>query len=389
MHYARTWSMCRLKGQDYKDVCDVSQFACSSLDITTIRLRVLSILERVFKSQGGVFLLANQELNKLAVDNIVGLDVDKSAIDKYNQYFWHYDPIYHAALHSRKVVFRNNDILPYSEWAKLEYYNDFLQPMNIYRELAICLRVGTGILGQISLFRPRPQSNFNESDILKANLIAPSIAIALRNAILFTKAEKERQLLSKLSEFLFEGVIILDYELHPVYISPEAKGMLPYLLHKHSGRVGEVESKNRSIPSVIFENCSAIKRVSQSMSRVVHFQHEITTDEKQNNKMLRIRISRFPTRCEVACVPYFLVSMKYVSGTCDSREELTKGKRFLTKREVDIAICVGEGLTNRQISQKLFISKFTVGTHLRNIFEKTGVRNRTELVTYMQSALRR
>jgi DNA-binding CsgD family transcriptional regulator len=355
-----------------------------------MRLSTLSILERVFKAQGGVFLIANEEMSRLATDNIVSLNVVESAIDKYNNYFWHYDPIYHVALHSRKVVFRNNDILPYSDWAKLKYYNDFLQPINIYRELAICLRMGTRILGQISLFRPRSQSNFSESDILKANLIASSIATGLRNAVLFTKAIKERHLLSELSEFLFDGVIILDYELNPVYISPEAKGMFPYLLHKHSGQVCEVESENRSIPSVILDNCSAIKRVPQSIRRVVHFQHEITTDEKQDNGILSIGISRFPTRYHVACVPYFLVSMKYVSGTYDSREELTEGKCFLTKREMDIAMCVGEGLTNRQISQKLFISEFTVATHLRNIFEKTRVRNRTELANYiMQSRMLR
>jgi len=377
--------MCRLEGRDYKDIIDVNQLAHSSLDTKTIRMRVLSILESMFKAWGGVFLIGDHELNKLAVNNIVGLNVDKSGIDKYAQYYWRYDPIYHAALHSRRLVFRNNDILPYSDWVKLEYYNDFLQPLNIYRELAICLRLGTKILGQISLLRPRLQSNFNESDILRANLVAPSIAIALRNAILFSKAENERQLLSKLSESLLEGVIILDYELYPIYISPKAKEMFPYLLHKHSGRVGGVGSENGSIPSVILENCSAIKRVSQSISRCVHFQHEITTDEKQN-KMLRMGISRFPMRCEVPRAPYFLVSMKYVSGTCDSGEELTKGERFLTKREMDIALCVGEGLTNKQISQKLFISKFTVGTHLKNIFEKTGARNRAELVTYMQSA---
>lgn len=380
--------MCRLEGRDYKDIIDVTQLAHSSLDAKTIRMRVLSILESMFEAAGGVFLIGDNELNKLAVENIVGLNVDQSEIDKYSQCYWRYDPIYHTALYSRRLVFRNNDILPYSEWAKLEYYNDFLQPMNIYRELAVCLRVGTGILGQISLFRPRLQSNFSESDILKANVLAPSITLALRNAILFSKAEKERQLLSKLNEFLLEGVIILDYEFCPIYISPKAKEMSPYLFHEHLGRAGEVGSENKSIPFAILEDCSSIKRVSQSIGRWVNFQHEITTDENQN-KMLRVGILRFPMCCEVPHAPCFLVSMKYVSGTCNSGEELTKGEHFLTKREMDVASSVGEGLTNKQISQKLFISKFTVGTHLKNIFEKTGVRNRIELITYIQSAVRR
>ena len=371
----------RIENRDYKDIVEVSQYAHSSLDTDRTRQHLLCILERVFEAEGGVFLLANRELEKLAVDNIASLHVSENEVTRYAQYYWRYDPIYQAALRLKKVAFKNSDILPYSEWMKLEYYNDFLRPMNIYRELVICPRLGTRILGQISLFRPRSRLNFNERDILKANIIASSIAIALRNAILFSKAEMERDLLSDLNEFLLEGIIILDHELCPVYISPKAKEMLSYLLPKHSGRIGEVGRGNWSIPSAVLEDCSVLKRAS---GRAAYFQREITIDEKQN-KVLHIGISRFPMRCEVPCEPYFLVSVRSVSRTCDSVEELTERECHLTKREVDIAMCVRDGLTNRQISQKLSISEFTVGTHLKNIFEKTGIRNRTELATYITS----
>ena len=51
----------------------------------------------------------------------------------------------------------------------------------------------------------------------------------------------------------------------------------------------------------------------------------------------------------------------------------------LTKRETDIALCVCQGLTNEEIGQKLYISRFTVEAHLRNIFSKTGVKHRAGL----------
>ena len=37
-----------------------------------------------------------------------------------------------------------------------------------------------------------------------------------------------------------------------------------------------------------------------------------------------------------------------------------------------------DGLTNREIGERLFISEKTVGTHLEHIFGKLGVHNRVE-----------
>jgi DNA-binding CsgD family transcriptional regulator len=56
-------------------------------------------------------------------------------------------------------------------------------------------------------------------------------------------------------------------------------------------------------------------------------------------------------------------------------------KYQLTNREIDIVRSVSQGLTNDQIGDLLYISRYTVETHLKNIFSKTRVKNRTGLVS--------
>jgi DNA-binding CsgD family transcriptional regulator len=50
----------------------------------------------------------------------------------------------------------------------------------------------------------------------------------------------------------------------------------------------------------------------------------------------------------------------------------------LTTREAEVLALVGEGLTNRQIAERLFISPKTAGLHVSNILGKLGVANRTQ-----------
>lgn len=53
----------------------------------------------------------------------------------------------------------------------------------------------------------------------------------------------------------------------------------------------------------------------------------------------------------------------------------------LTKRETEVLGCVCSGMNNPEIAEALFISGNTVKRHLNNIFQKTGVKNRYDLIS--------
>jgi DNA-binding NarL/FixJ family response regulator len=57
----------------------------------------------------------------------------------------------------------------------------------------------------------------------------------------------------------------------------------------------------------------------------------------------------------------------------------------LTPKEIQIAILVWEGLTNREIGRIIGTSEQVIKNHLRNTFDKLGVRSRLELAMYVAS----
>ncbi len=55
----------------------------------------------------------------------------------------------------------------------------------------------------------------------------------------------------------------------------------------------------------------------------------------------------------------------------------------LAKREEEVALLVAEGLTNREVAERLGLSEHTVSNYLFRIYDKLGLSSRVELVLYL------
>ncbi|GAB4110917.1 MAG: hypothetical protein OHK0057_02610 [Thermoflexibacter sp.] len=56
---------------------------------------------------------------------------------------------------------------------------------------------------------------------------------------------------------------------------------------------------------------------------------------------------------------------------------------MLSPREIEVLTLIKEGLSNKEIAEKLFISLSTVKTHINNIYKILEVKNRREAIEKM------
>jgi len=71
------------------------------------------------------------------------------------------------------------------------------------------------------------------------------------------------------------------------------------------------------------------------------------------------------------------------SGISAPRDQKSQGTAVpaLSDREKEVLKLLMQGKTSKQIAKELIISKTTVDTHRRNILEKTGAQNTSELIS--------
>ena len=72
-----------------------------------------------------------------------------------------------------------------------------------------------------------------------------------------------------------------------------------------------------------------------------------------------------------------LAALMSMNNSNNGNSELTEG---MTKRESEICTLLSRGLTNRQISEELYISEGTVKNYISSIYDKTGIHDRAKLI---------
>ncbi len=96
---------------------------------------------------------------------------------------------------------------------------------------------------------------------------------------------------------------------------------------------------------------------------------------------------------------YYIMHLVFMFLAIEKAEENSQAKRRagepkledyaefkITEREFDVIKLIKKGMTNKEIAYELKISVNTVNNHIANIFQKTGVKSRIDLLNVLQEA---
>jgi DNA-binding CsgD family transcriptional regulator len=241
---------------------------------------------------------------------------------------------------------------------------------------------GDRYLGQFSQNRTAEQSDFTDRELEILEALHPHFEVAIRRVMRF---DHERAARSAVEESIRRSTlptVVLDWDLTPIYhnaaaaeasaawrLDPEARSLKPVFV----------------LPQDVREACEALREGAGWSGRERDFQERERTLVHSSQHGAQVRLRVIAAEGSRMSKPRILAEFWQNSAETGAGDQALLLAR-LTPTERKVALCVGRGLDNEVIAGELGISRHTVRSHLRNIFEKLSVTNRTQLALKVRSS---
>ncbi|OGO32056.1 MAG: hypothetical protein A2Z29_08970 [Chloroflexi bacterium RBG_16_56_11] len=345
---------------------------------------ILFELLKSFEADDAVFLSSTASHQGVDLARSYVLRKGRKYLDAYADYYWKYDPLYQMQFFpdQNAPVFKTDDVIPYSQLINLDYYNLFLRPQNLLGELIIRLCSRDNVFGAISLQRRQDQPGFKKQDLLKASMFVPFLINIFEFADQITKNNNERLLLERWMEACSEGMILLDPGYQSMFSNHRARVYCQQISAGHDQSLLGRRDAEIPVPRVVVQDCQHLVSSCHEPDWQLHTNRIFDAGYGH-----RFYVQCFPlilTQNERVS-PHFIVTIHKLTPDYQGQAGVTSSQYKLSQREETIARQAAEGLTNKQIADRLGISPFTVQNHLKNIFEKTGLDSRTKLANLVKA----
>lgn len=311
------------------------------------------------------------------------LNEDKFYPELYKDNFYQQSPLLKEALSTSKLILKIGESISLNDWERSDMYNRFIAPQNLYWEIFLSLRWKNNLEGMITLWRTKGQGDYDYSDILKAELLAPHLTVAARNVSASERISHQNSGVFTEKQSDVEGLLLLDHRLKPLYSNSKARQLCLHINNRFPAGEIDCEEDEFAVPGCIIQDCSDLFHLLKTEERPILWPIEREIQNERGQKF-RLECSLIWKADQINSQPNFIIILNDVTTEQEPGPNLQPGCR-LSKREMDIIYYLNQALSYDEIAEKLIISKQTVHTHVKNIYRKLGTKNRIELYRYIHS----
>ncbi|WP_326834756.1 LuxR C-terminal-related transcriptional regulator [Amycolatopsis rhabdoformis] len=218
----------------------------------------------------------------------------------------------------------------------------------------------SGILyGTMNFARREGQPAFSDADLVAARLAGEQLGLATERALRYEESGHRASRLEHSLDHIPQALVVTDLEAR-------------VLFRNRAARAGE---RSASTAALVDDSIVEAMEEFRALGKRVYTR---TAVDRQTQRRVVVKSFRLPDRDDAALTLVF-------EQVPDQADRLPSWD-VLSKREQEIAELVSQGLTNKQIAERAFVSENTVKQHLKRVFAKTDVRNRAELMQRIWAA---
>ena len=232
-------------------------------------------------------------------------------------------------------------------------WDEAMRPVGIGDVATVARRDALGCWGWIEAYRDRSDRSFEDEDLELLRSIAPALGSALRRTM-YEDAPSGTAPHGP-------GVIVLDDRLTPVSATAAARAWIDAFPD------APLLAAFKMLPAVIYPAAATARSGSTSAGA-----HALVQAVDRRWVMIEAAKLEGDEGGQIA------VTLR--AATATETFNLLCRAYALSRRERQVVAAVVAGLDTRAITQRLFISRYTVQDHLKSVFEKTGVRSRRQLL---------
>lgn len=320
-----------LTHQEYEKVLDIIHIAHTAQDRQQLFQAVFDKLQKIIGLSSAAYIPFDRATGEFQFDGHVVYKCSPTPLALYLKSYYSLDPYTQCGIHLKALnrAVKITDFISVSRYSETAYARDFAPLIPCFYEMNAILGSQGDPLGGIALHRQPHERDFTERHREVLNLVIPHLSLAIY----------KMDVLDAISSSQGIGVFLLGESGNPIFMNSAARKILK-------------EAKLNTIPDL---NLAA----------------EPTIFRTQSNSY-RIRTAQVRQHAK-----WKVVSLEPQPAGSNLQSKLAE--YGLSKREMEVALWVVRGLSNREIADKLFICEQTVKDHIRHIFQQTQVQRRSEL----------